>query len=83
MASRHPAAGQLIHSRWLVRATGYSWRMGELAGRTYYRGESGYEAARSAAVKNGRKPDRFPDVIVHASSEPTSSPPYGSPNATD
>jgi FAD/FMN-containing dehydrogenase len=43
--------------------------MGELAGRTYYRGESGYEVARSAAVKNGRKPDRFPDVIVQAASD--------------
>ena len=39
------------------------------AGRTYYRGESGYETARSAAVKNGRKPDRFPDVIVQAASD--------------
>ena len=43
--------------------------MSELVGRTYYRGESGYEAARSAAVKNGRTPDRFPDVIVQAASD--------------
>jgi FAD/FMN-containing dehydrogenase len=43
--------------------------MNVLAGRTYYRGESGYEAARSAAVKNGRKPERFPDIIVQAASD--------------
>ena len=43
--------------------------MSELAGRTYYRGEGGYEAARSAAVKNGRKPERFPDIIVQATSD--------------
>jgi FAD/FMN-containing dehydrogenase len=38
-------------------------------GRTFYRGEAGYEAARSAAVKNARLPQRFPDVIVQAASD--------------
>ena len=38
-------------------------------GRTFYRGEPGYEAARSAAVKNARLPQRFPDVIVQAASD--------------
>jgi FAD/FMN-containing dehydrogenase len=43
--------------------------MADVADRTYYRGESGYQEARSAAVKNGRKPERFPDVIVSATSD--------------
>ena len=43
--------------------------MNASTGRTFYRGESGYEAARSAAVKNGRKPERFPDIIVQAASD--------------
>jgi FAD/FMN-containing dehydrogenase len=36
------------------------------AGRHFYRGDDGYEAARRAAVWNARTPDRFPDVIVAA-----------------
>jgi FAD/FMN-containing dehydrogenase len=38
-------------------------------GRTFYRGEAGYEETRSAAVKNARLPHRFPDVIVQAASD--------------
>ena len=30
----------------------------------FRRGEGGYEQARQAAVWNGRKPDRYPDIIV-------------------
>ncbi|MCA1843502.1 MAG: FAD-dependent oxidoreductase, partial [Actinobacteria bacterium] len=37
--------------------------------RILWRGEPGYEAARSAAVWNARKPSRFPDVIAMATSE--------------
>jgi FAD/FMN-containing dehydrogenase len=33
------------------------------------RGEAGYEEARRATVWNGRKPDRFPDVVVRAERE--------------
>ncbi|MGX1759261.1 FAD-binding oxidoreductase [Streptomyces lydicus] len=33
------------------------------------RGEAGYEAARSAAVWNERRPPRFPEVIVRAATE--------------
>ncbi len=35
-------------------------------GRTFHRGDSGYEAARAEALWNARLPDRFPDVIVQA-----------------
>ena len=38
-------------------------------GRTFRRGEDGYEEARRAAVWNARTPDRFPDLIVQAESE--------------
>lgn len=38
-------------------------------GRLVRRGESGYEAARQAAVWNARKPDRHPDRILLAASE--------------
>lgn len=38
-------------------------------GHLYQRGERGYEDARRAAVWNGRKPDRFPELIVVASTE--------------
>ncbi|MDG4794535.1 FAD-binding oxidoreductase [Micromonospora sp. WMMD1082] len=38
-------------------------------GRLYQRGERGYEEARCAAVWNGRKPQRFPELIVVAGSE--------------
>src|SRR5215216_4782995 len=31
-----------------------------------WRNDTGYEQARRSAVSNGRKPDRFPDVIVRA-----------------
>jgi FAD/FMN-containing dehydrogenase len=37
-----------------------------LSGKSFWRGDAGYEQARRAAVWNGRKPDRFPDVIVQA-----------------
>lgn len=42
--------------------------MGELqfTGAAYRRGDAGYEAARTGAVANGRKPPRFPDLIVQA-----------------
>ena len=33
-----------------------------------WRNDAGYEHARRGAVSNGRKPDRFPDVIVRAHS---------------
>lgn len=36
------------------------------AGRHFFRGDDGYEAARRATVWNQRVPDRYPDVIVHA-----------------
>ena len=35
-------------------------------GQVLWRGEPGYEEARCAAVWNGRKPNRYPDVIVQA-----------------
>jgi FAD/FMN-containing dehydrogenase len=41
----------------------------KLDGRALWRDEDGYEEARTAAVWNGRKPDRYPDVIVQAASE--------------
>lgn len=37
---------------------------GENEGAVLWRGDDGYEAARRAAVWNGRKPNRFPEVIV-------------------
>ena len=40
-----------------------------IAGRVFRRGDAGYEDARCAAVANGRKPRRFPDVIVQAASD--------------
>ena len=39
-----------------------------LDGRAFARGVVGYESARFGAVRNGRKPDRYPDVIVQAAS---------------
>ena len=33
-----------------------------------WRNDAGYEHARRGAVSNGRKPNRFPDVIVRAHS---------------
>lgn len=38
-------------------------------GQIFWRGDAGYEAARRAAVWNGRKPDRFPEVVVQAVDE--------------
>ncbi|MGE0066176.1 MAG: FAD-binding oxidoreductase [Solirubrobacterales bacterium] len=38
-------------------------------GRTYRRGEDGYEQARCAAVWNARTPARFPDLIVQVESD--------------
>ncbi len=40
-----------------------------LDGTVLRRGDAGYETARLGAVWNGRKPDRYPDVIVLAASE--------------
>jgi FAD/FMN-containing dehydrogenase len=40
-----------------------------LSGRSFERGDVGYESARRAAVWNGRKPDRFPNVIVQAQND--------------
>ena len=37
-------------------------------GRALARGVVGYESARFGAVRNGRKPERYPDVIVQAAS---------------
>ena len=36
---------------------------------TFWRGDPGYERARRNAVANGRKPNRFPDVIVRAQTD--------------
>src|SRR5262245_13747510 len=36
------------------------------AGRHFFRGDDGYEAARCATVWNARTPQRYPDVIVQA-----------------
>ncbi len=36
------------------------------AGRSFIKGDEGYEAARQATVWNARTPERFPDVIVQA-----------------
>lgn len=38
-------------------------------GQTFRRGDTGYEAARRAALWNGRLPDRYPAVIVQANDE--------------
>ncbi len=35
-------------------------------GRHFFRGDDGYEAARSATVWNARTPERYPDVVVQA-----------------
>ena len=40
-----------------------------LTGRAFWRGEAGYEDARCGAVWNGRKPKRFPDVVVQVASD--------------
>ena len=38
-------------------------------GQAFERGDRGYEAARRATVWNARLPDRYPEVIVQATSE--------------
>lgn len=43
--------------------------MDQLQGRSFRRGEPGYERARSDAVWNARTPQRYPDLIVQAESE--------------
>jgi FAD/FMN-containing dehydrogenase len=40
-----------------------------LPGRAFRRGDAGYESARCGAVINGRKPQRFPDIIVQVASD--------------
>ena len=40
-----------------------------MSGDIFWRNDSGYEQARCSAVSNGRKPNRFPDVIVRAQSD--------------
>lgn len=40
-----------------------------LPGRSFRRGERGYEEARRNAVMNGRKPARFPDLVVQVTSD--------------
>ncbi|HVO53914.1 MAG TPA: FAD-binding oxidoreductase [Solirubrobacterales bacterium] len=40
-----------------------------MSGRSFRRGEDGYEQARRAAVWNARTPERYPDLIVWAESE--------------
>jgi FAD/FMN-containing dehydrogenase len=40
----------------------------QIDGNVFARGEDGYEEARRATVWNGRLPDRFPDVVVQATS---------------
>ena len=48
--------------------------MGALpAGRHYFRGDDGYEAARRGTVWHQRVPERYPEVIVQAVSMPTKS----------
>ena len=39
-----------------------------MSGGIFWRNDTGYEHARRSAVSNGRKPNRFPDVIVRAQS---------------
>jgi len=40
-----------------------------ISGSMFWRDDAGYEEARRGAVANGRKPDRFPDVIVRPRSD--------------
>jgi FAD/FMN-containing dehydrogenase len=40
-----------------------------MRGEVFWRNDTGYEQARRSSVSNGRKPDRFPDVIVRAQSD--------------
>jgi FAD/FMN-containing dehydrogenase len=40
-----------------------------MSGGIIWRNDASYEQARRSAVSNGRKPDRFPDVIVRAQSD--------------
>jgi FAD/FMN-containing dehydrogenase len=40
-----------------------------VSGSIFWRNDAGYEQARREAVANGRKPDRFPDVIIRARSD--------------
>jgi hypothetical protein len=40
-----------------------------IAGSVFWRGEEGYEQARTEAVWNARKPGRYPAVIVQAVAE--------------
>ncbi len=40
-----------------------------ISGSMFWRDDAGYEEARREAVANGRKPDRFPDVIVRPRSD--------------
>jgi FAD/FMN-containing dehydrogenase len=40
----------------------------QIDGSAFARGDDGYEEARRATVWNGRLPDRFPDVVVQATS---------------
>lgn len=40
-----------------------------MTGEIFWRNDNGYEQARRSAVSNGRKPHRFPDVIVRAQSD--------------
>jgi FAD/FMN-containing dehydrogenase len=40
-----------------------------MKGEVFWRNDTGYEQARRSSVSNGRKPDRFPDVIVQAQSD--------------
>lgn len=42
---------------------------GAFEGAVYRRGDDGYDAARRGAIWNGRKPDRFPDVIAVVANE--------------
>jgi len=41
--------------------------MAELGGTVFRRGDDGYEEARRSTVWNGRIPDRYPDLVVQAS----------------
>src|SRR5262245_3684566 len=40
-----------------------------MTGAVFWRDDPGYEQVRRSAVANGRKPDRFPDVIVRAQND--------------
>jgi hypothetical protein len=46
----------------------------EPSGGIFWRDDTGYEHARLSAVSNGRKPDRFPDVIMGRRATAMSSP---------